>query len=223
MRRANLIMLFMAGSTGPLSAQADSSSPGDQVSSGNSLSVWTGLAWQTPRLWGHTKNRDMFMMAVRYQRPLTQNRNLILTYTLDLIPLIVVATSPYRGGTPRRTYCSPSGDVCTAGGVPVLSGVDHAVGIGIAPIGLQAAWPRRSRIQVVVGTTAGVATFSQPVPMATSRKFNFTVTVGGGVRRLLGSVGVVTVGYKFHHLSNAGTAWNPGLDTSVWYIGWAPP
>ena len=103
-----------------------------------------------------------------------------------------------------------------------MDGVNHAPGVGIAPLGVEAVWPGRKRTQIVGGTTFGVAAFNQAVPVATARKVNFTVTVSGGVRRHFGRVGVLTAGYKFHHLSNAGTAWNPGLDTSVWYVGWAP-
>ena len=154
----------------------------------------------------------MFLVAVRYRRRLNDGKNVAIAYTIDLLPLIVIAASPSP---------PPCVHACLAGGVPVVDGVNHIAGIGLAPLGVEAVWPGRKRTQIVGGTTFGVATFNRAVPVEEARKLNVTVTVSGGVRRDFGSVGVLTVGYKFHHLSNAGTAWNPGLDTSVWYVGWA--
>ena len=221
MRNTGFVTLLIVGNAGVLSAQADSqqSSARESVTS---LSVWTGVAWQTPLIWGATERRDMFLASLRYRRRLTDRKNVVIAYTIDLLPLMVIATSPYRRQGPPPPLCDPLQGPCPAGGVPVVDGVNHVAGVGIAPLGVEAAWPGRRRTQILSGTTVGVATFSRAVPVEGARKLNVTITVSGGVRRDFGGVGVLTVGYKFHHLSNAGTAWNPGLDTSVWYVGWTP-
>ena len=219
MRITGLVTLLIVGNAAVLSAQADRQSS-SATATVASLSVWTGVAWQTPLVWGATERRDMFLVAVRYRHRLNDGKNVAIAYTIDLLPLIVIATSPYRRQGPSPPLCDLQ-RVCPAGGVPVVDGVNHIAGIGFAPLGVEAVWPGRKRTQIVGGTTFGVATFNRAVPVEEARKLNVTVTVSGGVRRDFGSVGVLTVGYKFHHLSNAGTAGNPGLDTSVWYVGWA--
>ena len=57
-----------------------------------------------------------------------------------------------------------------------------------------------------------------PVPQA--RRFNVTAEFGGGFEVVRASGGAVVVGYKRHHLSNAGSALaNPGLESDVCYVG----
>ena len=55
----------------------------------------------------------------------------------------------------------------------------------------------------------------------TGRRTNFTLEAGGGVRVRIGAAQWAQLGYKYHHISNAGTAFaNPGLDGNVLYAGY---
>jgi hypothetical protein len=49
---------------------------------------------------------------------------------------------------------------------------------------------------------------------------NYTFDVRAGVRWVLGAHRVLTVGYRFHHLSNGFRGEiNPGFDANIFYIG----
>jgi hypothetical protein len=76
------------------------------------------------------------------------------------------------------------------------------------------------RLGIVLGGTGGFLAFSKPVPFANARKLNATLDVGIGLEMAVGRRWRAIGGYKFHHLSNAGTGdFNPGLNASLWYLG----
>ncbi len=55
-----------------------------------------------------------------------------------------------------------------------------------------------------------------------SSRFNFVLTAGGGISWFLTEQFAVNVGYRFHHISNAGTRYpNLGLNSSLPFGGFA--
>ena len=65
---------------------------------------------------------------------------------------------------------------------------------------------------------AGLLHFERDVPPDTLRT-PFTLRVGAGLRHALGSRKALVLGYRLHHISNAGRAErNPGLNSSFPYI-----
>ncbi len=55
-----------------------------------------------------------------------------------------------------------------------------------------------------------------------SSQFNFIVTVGAGLSWFITSQAAVNFGYRFQHISNAGTSYpNVGLNSSVPFIGFS--
>ncbi|NUQ21126.1 MAG: hypothetical protein HOQ09_09215, partial [Gemmatimonadaceae bacterium] len=76
---------------------------------------------------------------------------------------------------------------------------------------------------------AGILWITRNTPEPETRRLNGTFELGGGLRieRTGGAGGAGaggryawTLGWKFHHLSNAYTApYNPGLDGNVIYLG----
>jgi Lipid A 3-O-deacylase (PagL) len=221
MRFPGLIVSVALVVAGPLSAQRGVTSRG-QID-GSRWSVWTGLAWQTPRIFGDTPNRDLFLLAARYHRPLNRAGRIGLAYTIDVLPVMVLGA---RYFDVERTLDPPCDQViCVTGasaGIPVVRARARAFGFGLSPLGLEASWPRAHSPQVTLSTGAGLAAFSRDVPVDGARKLNFIAHVGIGFRLVTHSAGILTFGYKLHHLSNAGTALNPGLDNSVWYVSWGP-
>jgi hypothetical protein len=62
--------------------------------------------------------------------------------------------------------------------------------------------------------------FTRDTPVPDARRFNFTAEGGAGVEIPSRDGRALVVGYKFQHLSNAGTALqNPGFDTHLVYVG----
>jgi hypothetical protein len=98
----------------------------------------------------------------------------------------------------------------------------HAVyGFAIAPVGFTFEFARRRRMHPFAETLGGVIVSTEPIPEnlpnASSRDFLFDF--GGGVRWQYGPRRAVSLGYRFLHISNAGTTrFNPGVDNNVVYV-----
>ena len=85
----------------------------------------------------------------------------------------------------------------------------------VFPITRQRAW------QPFLNTQGGFLYFTEQVPVPESSQFNFTFSFGAGVQAFRGAR-ALTLGYKFHHISNAQTGhYNPGIDSNLFYFGWS--
>lgn len=70
------------------------------------------------------------------------------------------------------------------------------------------------------GGSAGLLAFEREVPFGNTRKLNLTFDITAAVRAPAWRSLAPVIGYKFHHLSNAGTGdFNPGLDANLWFVG----
>lgn len=185
-------------------------------------SVWTGLAWQTPRLFGDTPNRELLLMAARFRMPLNRGGSVVLSYSVDLLPVMVIAGRYFDVLRTLHPPCDTCSNTVSGAGIPVFGPRARAFGMGVSPVGLELSWPRSHSPQLALNAGAGIATFTRDVPVDGARKFNVTAHMGAGMRFRAGASNILTLGYKLHHLSNAGTALNPGLDSSVWFVSWAP-
>lgn len=101
----------------------------------------------------------------------------------------------------------------------------HAVyGFGIAPLGFTLEFVRTRRVHPFVETIEGLIASTEPIPeyQPDATGLNFLFDFGGGIRWSTSPRRAVTVGYRFLHISNAGTtAFNPGVDNNVFYIGYS--
>jgi len=74
-------------------------------------------------------------------------------------------------------------------------------------------------IRLQANLSRGVLGFAIPTPSANSTRLNFTGEAGLGLRFLIPD-GRVAVGYRLHHLSNAGRGEvNPGVDSHLLVLG----
>ena len=61
---------------------------------------------------------------------------------------------------------------------------------------------------------------TEPFPDNRGTKFNFTLEIGGGIEIKLFNNAFMTLGYKYHHMSNGRLGRiNPGVDSNVFYGG----
>jgi hypothetical protein len=99
-----------------------------------------------------------------------------------------------------------------------------AYGFGIAPLGFTFEFGRRRRVRPYLETMGGLIASTEPIPenQPNATGLNFLFDFGGGVRIHSGQRGAVTLGYRFLHISNAGTtSFNPGVDNNVIYVGYS--
>jgi hypothetical protein len=194
----------------PLAAQESSRSD-------ISVGIWTGVAWQNPTVFGEVTQRELFMAAIQLGRPVADLGPSTISWTLDLIPAMFIAAPEPPPSSP------PCVGSCFFGAVsiPGLSGGRRIHGIGLAPIGIEWTWPVVGPMTFNLLSGAGVMRFAENTPHEAASRFNFMGQFGFGVGVATGGWGQGWGGYRFTHISNGSTAdFNPGLDASVWFVGW---
>jgi hypothetical protein len=177
--------------------------------------VWGALAQNSPgTLWGAEKGRDVAVVAVRAARVLASSPSVRLEYVMDLVPAAWVSM-------PRpapRCGPLPPGERCTH--YHAFEGSDAAWGAGAAPVGLQAEFRAARWAHPYLSVGTGLLYFSRPVPVENAGRVHFTADLGAGVRIAMPARWRASVGYKFYHISNGGTArQNPGLDGHMVVVG----
>ncbi|MDH3216422.1 MAG: acyloxyacyl hydrolase [Candidatus Krumholzibacteria bacterium] len=177
------------------------------------VSLWLGVSYDSPadQFLGVTPGRDFHEFAFRMGWRLVDARLLRLDYTLDLIPLAMITNNPrysigattFNGMRQRR-----------------ITDYETEYGIGAAPFGLRVGVPLLTRWFVFASGSAGFLAFEGRVPTYGASYFNFTFDFGGGVEASITNRWGIYAGYKLHHLSNGGRAYeNPGIDSNIFYLG----
>lgn len=184
---------------------------------GNEFTVWGGYSPNSPKLIGVTEDRHLTMVGFGYARVLLANEVIAWKFTIDTVPLILVS-QPTLGGT----------EIAQPSKVPAalqsLIGRRTTYGIGLMPVGFQFNFRPRRRIQPVLGINGGFGYFStRDVPVPASSNFNFMFSAGPGVQIFTSESRSITLGYRFHHISNAdtGNPFNPGIDSNFFYAAYS--
>lgn len=165
----------------------------------NEFGLWAGGSPNSSRIIGNTEDRKLALLALRYGRVLAAWETVSLEYTLDIFPAAVV----FEPGRVRR-------------------GSSTLYGAGLSPLGFKLNFAQQSWIQPFVAASVGFLYFEDDVPVPRSSRFNFTPEVGFGVQLFVAPKNALTLGYKFHHMSNAYTSRNnPGMDSHVFYAGFS--
>tara|TARA_Y100001935_G_scaffold224416_1_gene200700 strand:- start:111195 stop:111809 length:615 start_codon:yes stop_codon:yes gene_type:complete len=96
---------------------------------------------------------------------------------------------------------------------------DYAHGFGLSPVGLGLVKVFNEKYQFVAETTGGFIYMNKVFPTDDAKRLNYTFDIKLAFdRKLYQSLGF-SLGYKFHHISNAQTGEeNPGLDSNFLFI-----
>jgi opacity protein-like surface antigen len=172
------------------------------------LGIWAGYSGSNPTLIGRTTDRTLFELAIQYARVIKTSDSWALKYTAEIIPVAAVR-QPQQGivnGNPEDLPGSK----------------EKIYGIGVTPVGLQMNFGRGHVWQPYINGSAGILYFNDDVPVADSSKFNFQLGLGVGVQIWYLENQSIRLGYKYNHISNGYTASNnPGMDSNLFYIGYA--
>ena len=99
----------------------------------------------------------------------------------------------------------------------------HSVyGFGITPLGFTFDFERAHKVYPFAQIDGGIIASTESIPdnIANTSALNFLFDFGGGVKWRPNDRYAFTFGYKFLHISNAGTtSVNPGLDNNLVYAG----
>lgn len=179
----------------------------------NEFGFWGGVSPKATTIFGglhddEAEDRKFFIAALRYGRTLAANDSLALQYTLDVVPLAVAT-----GTIVSRTTS--------------LAGVDTfrretAYGAGVTPLGLQLDFANGSKVHPFAHVNGGFLYFNKSVPIEDAGRFAWVGEAGGGLRIFTSERRAVSVGVRFHHISNGDRQGsNRGLNQFVIYAGFS--
>jgi hypothetical protein len=178
----------------------------------NEFGGWAGFSPAASTIFGglhedEAADRRFFLAAFHYGRTLAANDSLALQYSFDAIP-VVVATGVI---TARSTI----------GGVTTFRR-ETAYGGGLTPLGLQLDFANGSKIHPFIHVNGGGLIFNKSMPIEDSGRFAFVGEAGAGVRIFTSDKHAVSIGVRFHHISNGNTSGaNRGLNQFVIYGGYS--
>jgi len=178
----------------------------------NEFGFWGGVGFKATTIFGglhedEARDRKFFIAAFRYGRTLAANKHVALQYTLDAIP-VAVATGDITSST-------------TVGGVTTFTR-ETAYGAGVTPLGLQLDFANRSHIKPFMHINGGLLVFNKSVPLPDAGKFAYVGEAGGGLRIFTSARRAVTLGVRFHHISNGDRQGaNRGLNQFLVYAGFS--
>ena len=192
----------------PKNAAVQNTSTPHVTGTSNEFGVWIGYSPHSFVLQGTSLHRQLFLLNLEYARRVLVHGPLTLKYTADLVP-VALEMQP-------TTFYIVHGEV-------LRNRAGTVFGAGANPFGLQLNFGHR-KLQPFVNSSAGFLYFTRQVPAPASSQFNFTFNFGGGMQLFTRSRRSFTLGYKYHHLSNADTGIiNPGIDSNVIYVGFSIP
>jgi opacity protein-like surface antigen len=205
---AVIIVVFLLGGSGVASAQPTRSSQ-------TRIGVWVARSFSAGSVLGTLPGGRLDLLGLRYARRLIPTGEQAasrfdgpsLTYTADLIP--VARLHIPKDATPDRFF---------PGNNPEKRALS-TTGVGAYPLGLRVTFRFRERVRPFIAGHTGGLYFADPVPDLRGRRFNFAVGIGAGVQVALPHRLSLTLGYRYHHLSNGfrGSI-NPGLDANLLYL-----
>ena len=172
----------------------------------NAVQLWGGYSPGSMRLFGTIEGARLSAVGVRYLRRIRQHADVrhLLEYTVDVLPLVWMNHAPVRGAP----------EMARRRGVRTLRGV------GLTPVGLRLSGPLDQRWQLYFDGGLGFVYFADPLPDRRGKELNFTARAGLGIRLRAGPYTALTLGYRFHHLSNGFRGRiNPGFDSNFFHLG----
>lgn len=178
----------------------------------NEFGFWAGGSFKATTAFGgltdaEANDRKFFVAAFRYGRTLYANDSVALQYTLDAIP-IAVATGNIVSST-------------TVGPITTFRR-ETAYGAGVTPLGLQLDFANGSKVHPFLHVNGGLLFFNDSVPLPDAGSLALVGETGGGIRIFTSERRAVTLGVRFHHISNGDRSGsNRGLNQFVIYGGFS--
>ncbi|MDZ7806787.1 MAG: acyloxyacyl hydrolase [Gracilimonas sp.] len=160
--------------------------------------IWGGYSSQSIRFLGKTQNSQTQILRFGFQKHLKNlSEDISLWYTAGIIPYLHF-DYPKRDANDRKTKNS---------------------GYGISPFGFMVKNYKSDLFSPFAQTTAGIIYMDDYFPTDKARRLNFTFDIIIGNIFKLNSFTDLSLGYKFHHISNAQTgSQNPGLDSNFLFL-----
>lgn len=170
---------------------------------------FAGYSPASATLIGTTGDRRLVVAGFEYSYRCWAGKNWSISFTPGVLPAAILVQ-------PTRYNFYRVGSAVIAA---------HAVyGFGVTPIGFTAHFARQRAVHPFVEARGGIIASTEPIPINApdATGLNFLFDFGGGLQWETGERHAVEFGYKFLHISNAGTTdFNPGVDNNIFYAGFS--
>lgn len=198
-----LLVLGAAPARAQPASPPDTASPPGPVHK-NALQVWVGGAPGSVRALGRIEGARFGAIGVRYLRPFEADTQRMVEYTADVLPLASMTYEPVLGAPDDA----------------MRRGERTLYGVGLIPAGLRIRAQTGRAWQPYLQGGIGFIYFTDPLPDRRGERFNFTLQGGVGMRIEVHPPVALTLGYRFHHLSNGFRGQiNPGFDSHLFHLG----
>jgi hypothetical protein len=172
------------------------------------FTTWTSMSFgPNGHAFGFAQNRSLYLTGIRYGWTIAHWDKLggmNLRYQPEIIPAAYLRDRVF-GGVPVALDRFV---------LPNKASDRYAYGFGGNPLGLKMNFRRGKRFQPLWDVQGGFLYFNRDVLSPGGSHFQFTIASGPGAQIFLTRNTALTVGYHYHHLSNANIAeHNAGVDT----------
>lgn len=208
---AAVCALALAVSVSGLDAQSAGRTLGVTVTH----SVGGGISAHPPPCWSGCVQGDVLSplslttVELELALPFRTRERWGLEYHVRVVPLAMMRNNP----------TDPAMMGSRGWFLPQSTGRGSTLGIGVKPAGVRG-WLGGDELRVEADASVGILRFGTALLAANAAKLNFVYEFGVGLRMPWLARGGVVVGYRRHHLSNAGLAEvNPGLNSHMLLVG----
>jgi hypothetical protein len=196
-------------------AIAQTIEPGYGTQAGEFSTWWSFSVGGNGHIFGFAQNRDLYLTGVRYGWTIghwSKLGGMNLRYTPEIIPVAYLRDRVVNG-------IPVSLDRFALPRIPIDR---HVYAEGANPVGLQMNFRRGKRFQPLWDFEGGFLHFTERVLSRSGSQFQFTVATGPGAQIFLTHRTALSIGYHYHHLSNANISnSNPGTDTNQIYFSFS--
>jgi len=166
-------------------------------------------------IFGFAQNRDLYLTGVRYGWTIghwSKLGGMNLRYAPEIIPVAYLRDRVVNGVPFSLDRFA----------LPRIPSDRHVYGAGANPVGLQMNFRSGTRFQPLWDFEGGFLYFTERVLARRGSQLQFTVATGPGAQIFLTHRTALTIGYHYHHLSNANISdSNPGTDTNQIYFSFS--
>lgn len=158
------------------------------------ISIESGYSFASVKFLGKTLDTQSFFLQLNYLRKMKASQaSKPVYYKVSVIPVLDYHY-PKRDEGERR---------------------DNVHGFGISPVGLYYWKEINPVLSYSLSTAGGIILINKKFPTDEGRRLNFTFEISSSITYNKFEKAYFSIGYKFHHISNAQTGKeNPGIDSN---------
>lgn len=186
-----------------------------------------GFSSSTRGWLGRTPDRRVLFSSIRPVWELSRPGRAAFSYFAEFVPVAMVTRNPTEL-LPLSVCAREHPEWSEGGTVPETEYLEKcgiaprsSYGAGVTPLGFGGRFSSSGGMSFVTEVSAGIIVFDKRTPYPSTTTFNYNVALGGALEIPAANRSFLSIGYRFHHLSNGGAGeFNPGIAAHTLQLGW---